>query len=230
MARGGFPWRWLFFFIFSVCAGIVAYDVINSKGFKASKTNKFLVDSGILLFLESVWQRIKFYGGTAFVWLETNVPIYYAKTCEVVGPYLTLFWQKLYALGVYIAEVTKPQRDWLYQKVPIVLEWLQEKWPIVWGVCRHYLGVVWSLLLHYGSIAWDFLVHYSLIAGTWLQENVFKGSLSIENLQATAVSVLTALQAYMTAFIEWLAQLISSSMSDPDDSAAAAAAAGKAGA
>ena len=35
MARARFPWRWLLFLIFSICIGVITYDVVNSKGFKS---------------------------------------------------------------------------------------------------------------------------------------------------------------------------------------------------
>ena len=59
-----------------------------------------------------------------YSWLSENVPVYYALVCETVGPYLQLFWNKMYELGLYIGEVTKPQRAWLNQKVPELLEWV----------------------------------------------------------------------------------------------------------
>ncbi len=53
-----------------------------------------------------------------------SVPYYYGKTAEIVGPYLTLFWEKLYVFGLWLAELTKPVRDWLSIKIPILLEWV----------------------------------------------------------------------------------------------------------
>ena len=56
-------------------------------------------------------------------WLQENIPYYYSKTCEHTEPYLRLFWEKLYELGVYIAEITTPVRQWLNKKLPQLLEW-----------------------------------------------------------------------------------------------------------
>ena len=57
-------------------------------------------------------------------WLCENVPYYYAKACEFVGPYLQLVWEKMYDAGVYIAESTKPQRDWLALKITELFDWV----------------------------------------------------------------------------------------------------------
>ena len=57
-------------------------------------------------------------------WLEEHAPIYYQRVCEVVSPYLQLFWEKLYDLGVFLVEVTAPLREWLNAKVPVVLNWV----------------------------------------------------------------------------------------------------------
>ena len=51
-----------------------------------------------------------------FRWLEENVPLYYARTVEVVGPYLVLLWAKLIQLKDYLLLVSQPIRAWLYAR------------------------------------------------------------------------------------------------------------------
>ena len=48
----------------------------------------------------------------------------------------------------------------------------------------------------------------------------FRGSLSIENIQKTLVSALVALQQYISAFIQWCVQLLSSSVATDTDTPA----------
>ena len=53
-----------------------------------------------------------------------NVPYYYAKTVEFTAPYLQLLWEKMCELGAWLVEVSKPLRDWLAVKIPLLLEWV----------------------------------------------------------------------------------------------------------
>lgn len=203
-----FPWRWVLVLLMSILVGAVAYDVGVHKGFKHSQTREWLSDAGVLIFLEQVAARVQLYGGKALDWISVNVPVYYAWVCEVVGPYLTLFWNKLYELGLYIAEATKPHRAWLNQKVPELLEWIQSKLPWLQEVCSYYLSILWNFTLTYSVWLWQHIVHYWNIVSTWMLTNVFVGSMSPENLWRLLSDFLTAMQSYTSAGIRWCGQMI----------------------
>ena len=57
-----------------------------------------------------------------FSWVQTNYPTYYSKFRERADPAAEFVWQKLTIAGVFIAETTKPARDYLNVKIPQLLE------------------------------------------------------------------------------------------------------------
>lgn len=63
-------------------------------------------------------QRFSYY----FSWVQTNYPTYYSKFREVYDPAAEFTWQKLTVAGAFIAEKSKPARDYLDAKIPVLLE------------------------------------------------------------------------------------------------------------
>ena len=62
--------------------------------------------------------RLSYY----FSWVQTNYPTYYSKFREVYDPAAAFTWQKLTVAGAFIAEKSKPARDYLDAKIPELLE------------------------------------------------------------------------------------------------------------
>lgn len=54
--------------------------------------------------------------------MQTNYPTYYNKFREVTDPAAAFIWEKLTIAGTFIAESTKPARDYLNVKIPELLE------------------------------------------------------------------------------------------------------------
>lgn len=61
-----------------------------------------------------------------FSWVQTNYPSYYSKFREHADPVATFVWEKLIIVGAFIAETTKPARDYLNVKIPQLLEKVRE--------------------------------------------------------------------------------------------------------
>ena len=57
-----------------------------------------------------------------FSWVQTNYPTYYSKFREYADPVAVFVWEKLTIVGAFIAETTKPARDYLNVKIPQLLE------------------------------------------------------------------------------------------------------------
>ena len=79
-------------------------------------------------------------------WLEENIPKYYARTCEVCGPYLVLACDKMHAAGVWLVEAVQPAREWVVKTTPLVIAWVRHK-PSVCNqfvhsdaLCSHPIG------------------------------------------------------------------------------------------
>ena len=115
---------WEFFYrknILGFCLGLNFVSDFQCAFLELPRTNRCLSSlSGIYIPQEKITRHYF----SVFRWLKETVPHYYSKTCEFLGPYLRLFWEKLYELGVYLAEVTKPLRDYLNEKIPLLLEWV----------------------------------------------------------------------------------------------------------
>ncbi|XP_070555188.1 transmembrane protein 214-B-like [Ptychodera flava] len=203
-----FPWRTLVFLIMSGIIALVTIDMYTHRGYAGSRTALALENSGLESASLQAWNKITVYAGRANNWTQENVPYYYAKACEFSEPYLQLLWEKLYQLGVYIAEVTEPQRKWLNQKVPLLLEWIQDQLPVVTDTIKHYVIVVWSVIYHYSMVVWETISPYLFAAGTWLQENIFTGKLSQESIRHGIHNTWTLVQNYTVAFTHWCSQAL----------------------
>lgn len=58
--------------------------------FPASRTNKFLKDSGVLVYGQKVWTSTKTYSNDGLKYIETRFPDYYKSTVEFTAPYVKL--------------------------------------------------------------------------------------------------------------------------------------------
>ena len=89
-----------------------------------SRTSRFLEDTGVLVFIDQVSQRVQIYSTKAWEWTSTNVPIYYAKTVEKVGPVIEQGWEKTQEGAAWVVNKTEPHREWVKQKVPEAIAWV----------------------------------------------------------------------------------------------------------
>lgn len=205
-----FPWRSLLMLLLTVCGGIFIFDIYFHNGFKHSKTNKVLTETGILMFLTQVWNRVCLYSAKALVWLQKNIPYYWAQSCAFLAPYLQKLWELLYDLGIYIVNVTQPARLWLNENVPKAFEWVNAQLPWLWEYTLYYWNIVWMFVWQNSVWLWQHIIYYFNVASTWLLQNVFTGSLSPENIQKTLGIVLTTIHTYLMAIFQWCYNLVQS--------------------
>lgn len=57
-------------------------------------------------------------------WLTANVPVYYKRTVDNLGPYVEIFFAKLYAVAVYLTEVSRPLRQQLLVYLKLAFDWV----------------------------------------------------------------------------------------------------------
>ena len=55
-------------------------------------------------------------------WIQKNYPTYYNKFREYSDPAAVFVWEKLVVAGTFIADTTKPARNYLNKKIPELLE------------------------------------------------------------------------------------------------------------
>lgn len=195
--------------LISVVTAGVYYDVHVHGSFQKSQTGMFLKDVGVLTVCQQAWRSTSVYWRKAYRWVQTNAPMYCRKVSSFVNYYLEIFWRKFFALCVYLWASTQGVRDWLNMEIPPLLESLNSKVPVY---MEQVLSVVLEMLLALQvCLSWlgSHLLYYTSIIGTWLQEYVFTGSFSIENLQKHAVDTGVTIQKYLVSVYHWTARQIS---------------------
>ncbi|KAI0223090.1 transmembrane protein 214 [Lamellibrachia satsuma] len=201
-----FPWGLTTLMITCLFGSIIYFDIFTHGSFEQSKTHSVLSDTGALALLRQTWRKILVYLEFTVMWLIKYVPIYYEKASVFAAPYLELLWQKLVHLGVLATQLTESTRTWLYEKVPELLHWLEINVPIMLNICGYYLNILWELLVY---LAQQAMIGINVTIA-WLEENVFVGSMSLENIQKFVVSVLMSLRVYVIQFFEWCKHAASS--------------------
>ncbi|XP_064625287.1 transmembrane protein 214-A-like isoform X2 [Lineus longissimus] len=210
-----FPWFLFFVSTFALVGGLVIYDVHSHGSFKGCKTATFLEETGTMTFCASLWRRLQIYFGIVCKWLEENVPYYFSRTVDFVGPYLLFAWTKLCELGSYLMEVSQPVRAWVSVKFLEILSWVQQRTPYLYDSASYYLLLTWDFVVFYSLLFWKYLVQYTNIIVTWIRENILTGSWSVENLQKVLTSCLVALRGYIRSFINYVSGSASSSSAAP---------------
>lgn len=214
MSAWKFPWRHFLILLFFGIGTFLIYDINLYGSFEKSRSGKFLKESGILNACEQARGRITSYSQKSIEWLNKNVPVYYAKACNICRPYLELFWENFFIFCTYVWDSTADIREWLIIKVPPILDWLSEHLPLYLEKIARFISEIWKILHHYILLLSGYTLYYLDIAGRWLQENVFKGNLSPENLQRYAVNAIEVIQQYTMSVLHWCNQQLSSIMSN----------------
>jgi len=173
-----FPWRLVLFLLLAAVAGLLAFDIYDNDGFERSRTNKFLSDTGVIVFSQQVGQRVSLYSEKGYTWLRVNVPLYYQKTCDTVGPYMVAGLEKCQEGGVWVVNVTQPHRDWVKEKVPQAIEWVQTKAPTLVDSCQYYAIEAWHFTVETSLWTWQHICASATATGVWLRENVFKEAIA----------------------------------------------------
>ncbi|XP_078356073.1 transmembrane protein 214-B-like, partial [Oculina patagonica] len=139
----------------------VAIDIYKHKGYKDSKTAQIAKEYGIEKAAVTGYGQVKDGFDVANSWVQTNYPTYYSKFREHADPAAAFVWEKLTIVGAFIAETTKPARDYFNVKIPQLLEKVRTKGPVYLGIVRDYLkhawNTCWPVVHKYLVIVWDFL-------------------------------------------------------------------------
>ncbi|XP_035825960.1 transmembrane protein 214-B [Aplysia californica] len=203
MTRTSFPWGLLVFFLVSVVASIVVYDIMSSPNLRSSRTMRFLEHYGVLALAEQAWGRIHTFITLAINWLKVNCPVYYAYLCETVGPFLALCWVTVKDFVVEAELASRPHRAWAGQKAWDFYLWVYALSPETWVWCEEMLWLSWEVLKDYSFWIWKHSLHMAADAHHWLTEHVFTGALSKESVQAALMWSLSEAQSYMSTLWAW---------------------------
>ncbi|XP_068678682.1 transmembrane protein 214-A-like [Montipora foliosa] len=151
----------IFKLILFVLVAVIAVDVYKHKGYKASKTAQIAKEYGIEQAALTGYGHVTKALDQGHGWVQTNYPVYYRKFREVSDPAAAFAWQKLTVAGNFIAEITKPARDYLNVKIPELLEKIEKEGPVYYGIVRdhvkNFVDAWWPVVYKYLVIIWDFL-------------------------------------------------------------------------
>lgn len=151
----------LFKLILFLLVAVVTVDVYKHKGYKASKTAQIAKEYGIEQAALIGYGHVTEALDQGRSWVQTNYPTYYSKFREVYDPAAEFTWQKLTVAGAFIAEKSKPARDYLDAKIPVLLEKIETKVPVYFGILRDhvqsFVDAWWPVVYKYLVIIWDFL-------------------------------------------------------------------------
>lgn len=74
----------------------------------------------------AVWKqslaKLTVYSNRSLKWLQANAPVYYDIVDKTVGPYVRLFWEKLFDGLLFVWDASVPVRAWANKTFPPILE------------------------------------------------------------------------------------------------------------
>ncbi|XP_029185282.2 transmembrane protein 214-B-like [Acropora millepora] len=151
----------LFKLILFLLVAVVTVDVYRHKGYKASKTAQIAKEYGVEQAALIGYGHVTEALDQGRSWVQTNYPTYYSKFREVYDPAAEFTWQKLTVAGAFIVEKSKPARDYLDAKIPVLLEKIETEVPVYFGIVRDhvqsFVDAWWPVVYKYLVIVWDFL-------------------------------------------------------------------------
>lgn len=97
--------------------------------FLESATGRLFKDLGILEHSQKAWQKTLSTSARGYLWVETNAPIYYTQTAEVLTPYSQLSKDAIVVavkkLGIFYGNI----RDYVVEKTPVVVATIEQYAP-----------------------------------------------------------------------------------------------------
>ncbi|CAH2089269.1 unnamed protein product [Euphydryas editha] len=197
-----FPWLWASFFLLVGIAGLIAYDVSRVNGnFPKSATGKLLNDLGILEQSQHAWRKTLSTSARGYLWLESNVPIYYATTVETCKPYAQL------SKEVFIVAVNKMgvlygnMKDYVVEKTPVVVATIEQYAPGVIDTVQSYVVSGYTTFRKYSNDYYQATLEY-------LSTKVFVGEWAPEILQKKTQLALNATQSHMSSYFHWFREQV----------------------
>jgi hypothetical protein len=195
MSKSGFPWRPLFILTVLSLGLLVTYDVRLHGTFKKSVTGRALRDYGVLAVWNQTSVRANVYYNQASKWLQKNAPVYYDIVNNSIGPYVRVAYEKLQQALVVAYDAFAPVRAWANKTIPPILAIINDQYvPRITAFAQQFAKSIQAALID---------------LGIWLQQNVFTGSLSIENLQKLTYDLVSKAQGLAGETAHWISRQIS---------------------
>jgi len=191
-SRSKIPWKFLLFISILAVGAAVTYDVQLHGTFKKSVTGRLLRDYGVLGVYNQAAVKTSYYYGQGSKWMAKHGPVYYEKVDKAVGPYVRIVWDKVQTGLLIVWEALGPVRAWTNKTLPPLLKTVNEQYvPKVTAIAKQTAASIQSNLID---------------LGLWLQNNVFTGNMSIENLQKIVGDLVAKGQAAAGQAVSWVNQ------------------------
>ncbi|XP_068620080.1 transmembrane protein 214 [Battus philenor] len=197
-----FPWLWASFVLLVSIAGLIAYDVSRVGGnFPKSTTGRLMKDVGILEHSQKAWQKTLSTSARAYIWLETNTPIYYTQTIEVCKPYMQLSKDLFTVLIKNTGVLYDNMREYVGEKTPVVVATIEQYAPGLIENVQLYTSSGFAAVKKYSS-------DYYTLTADYLKTRVFVGDWAPEILQNKTQIALNATKFHVSTYFHWFREQV----------------------
>ena len=147
---------------------------------------------GVIDFAEQLLIDLNRYAEISKSWAFKNLPVYYQSTQKFVSPYFETARRQIEFLVVYLWQVLLPIRQWASTNIPPLIKTVEEKvLPAVITFINDFSLAVVAILVEFGK---------------WIQNNVFTGSLSPENLSRVSGDAVSKVQVATGDIVSWISR------------------------
>ncbi|EZA58370.1 hypothetical protein DMN91_006252 [Ooceraea biroi] len=202
--RRSFQWRFASFLLLLLIGIIVAYDTQKHGSFEASKVGRFLKTSGIARYVEKTGAVIKSYWSAGHKAIKDSSPEYYKIVVDVCTPYVKLAGDVCLIMKNVSIKLYNNSAEYVEKNVPVVLDTIEHYAPGAMEQIKSHslqgLEFTKSSLILIGNK----VVEHSSAAVQWMEQNVFVGKLSPDNLRNYAIWAFDVTQSYATQTYDWV--------------------------
>lgn len=131
-----------------------------------STTGKLFKDLGILEHSQTAWQKTLSTSARGYLWVESNAPIYYTKTVEVVKPYSLLTKDLIIVAGKKAVVFYENIKDYAVAKTPVVVSTIEQYVPGLIDGVKTYSAAGYATVAKYSS-------DYYQLSADYLKTKVF---------------------------------------------------------
>ncbi|XP_051544405.1 transmembrane protein 214-B-like isoform X2 [Myxocyprinus asiaticus] len=139
MRGQGFPWWRVLLMMLVFGAGFIAHDIRSQGSFADSTTSLYLETSGVTAASQQAWSKVSNYSQQGVSWLSENMPYYYSRAVEKLGPLLEDGQDRMKVAAVFITKKSSELLLWLQENVPLLIEWINVNTPESVFQCIEYV-------------------------------------------------------------------------------------------
>lgn len=213
--RQSSPFRWLILVSLMALSAFVAYDISLHGSFHKSQTGRALEDAGVLKTYEQLSVRAKVQYANASMWFAKNGPTFMKQGVDYIKPYLVLMKNLLIIFSNVVVNAVVSSVKYVAVKLPLLHEAIEAQYPGITERSRASAQRAWQVLLELVqylaaqtlallTVGYRHMRQVFAQTFDYLQNNVFVGEYSPENLQKLAIQGASVAQEYVSSSVSWL--------------------------